>query len=53
MKARVWLDRDTGMWCFMLRGPLGLPVTGECQTWSEALSKAFEALDVQRRAART
>ena len=52
MKARVWKDRETGVWCFTVRdgdsGPLVF--AGERRTWEQALLEVLTAND--RRAVR-
>lgn len=43
MKARIWLDRETGRWCYDVRG-LGLRATGDRRHWELALAEAFDEM---------
>lgn len=40
MKARIWKDRETGRWCWDLRGD-GVRSTGDRATWQGAVDEAF------------
>jgi hypothetical protein len=41
MKARIWKDRETGRWCWDLRGR-GLRSTGDRADWAGALAEALD-----------
>lgn len=41
MKARIWKDRETGRWCFDVRG-YGLLSTGDRGDWPGALAEALD-----------
>lgn len=39
VKARIWKDRETGRWCYDVRGPMAR-CTGDRATWPGALAEA-------------
>jgi hypothetical protein len=40
MKAKIWKDRETGRWCFDVRG-YGLRSAGDRSAWRLALEEAL------------
>jgi hypothetical protein len=46
MKARIWKDREDGLWRFAVRNSVGrVAWTGYRLTWQEALSLVLSELD--------
>lgn len=41
MKSRIWKDRETGRWCYDVRG-FGLRSTGDRADWPGALAGALK-----------
>ena len=46
MRARIWKDREDGLWRFAVRNPAGHVAWDGCRlTWQEALSLVLSELD--------
>lgn len=46
MKARIWKDREDGLWRFAVRNPAGnVYWSGHRRSWGEALSLVLAELD--------
>lgn len=46
MKARIWKDREAGVWCYSIdHGGVS-----DCPTWTEALSEVLAEIGAHRAA---
>ena len=49
MKARIWKDREDGLWHFAVRNSAGrLAWCGYRSTWEQALSLVLSGIDPER-----